>query len=392
MANTLKLGAGKWATGTDTVLAFNDENNNFKPLPFSFSRASSATVVNQSGLIETVGSGEPRIDFQGNTKGALLLEPQRTNAITNSETFGSTGWSFVTAGTAITPIVTDDYAISPDGTQNAQRVQFNLGGGTTVTDRTLIRQNIGSQNDWFLSVYMKSTNGAEQKILWHTSSDSNETIITGEWQRFTFSRNGVSNSWFGLGLRGSVSSVDTADILVYGFQAEQGSYPTSYIPTSGSAVTRVVDACNNGGNAQVINSTEGVLYAEVAALADDGTSRNISIFQNGSNFIKFQYSSTSNRVDFVAFSSGAVSCNITKVISNTTDNNKFALKWKLNDFALWVNGVEVGTDLSGNTPIGMDKISFTNEGGSSGNFYGKPKALAVYNTALSDSELAALTS
>ena len=64
MANTLKLGAGKWATGTDTVLAFNDENNNFKPLPFDFSRASSATVVNQSGLIETVGSGEPRIDFK----------------------------------------------------------------------------------------------------------------------------------------------------------------------------------------------------------------------------------------------------------------------------------------------------------------------------------------
>ena len=51
MANTLKLGAGKWATGKDTVLSFNDENGNFKPLPFSFSRASNATVVNQSGLI-----------------------------------------------------------------------------------------------------------------------------------------------------------------------------------------------------------------------------------------------------------------------------------------------------------------------------------------------------
>ena len=98
MANTLKLGAGKWATGKDTVLSFNDENGNFKPLPFSFSRASSATVVNQSGLIETVGSGEPRIDFLGNTKGALKLEPQRTNYLPYSNKF--TSWSSTNSITA----------------------------------------------------------------------------------------------------------------------------------------------------------------------------------------------------------------------------------------------------------------------------------------------------
>ena len=76
MSNTLKLGNGKWATGKDT-LAYNDfrTNTNYKPLAFSFSRDSSATVVNKDGLIETVGSGEPRIDFKDNTKGALLLEP-----------------------------------------------------------------------------------------------------------------------------------------------------------------------------------------------------------------------------------------------------------------------------------------------------------------------------
>ena len=87
MANTLELGNGKWATGKDTVLAFNDQNNNFKPLPFSFSRASSGTVVNKDGLIETVGSGEPRIDFKDNTKGALLLEPTRSNLLPYSEDF-----------------------------------------------------------------------------------------------------------------------------------------------------------------------------------------------------------------------------------------------------------------------------------------------------------------
>ena len=92
MANTtLKFGNGNWAIKEDSALAYSDQYDNFKPLPFDFSRASNATVVNKAGLIETVGNGIPRIDFLGNTQGALLLEPQRTNAITNSSEFGSTG-------------------------------------------------------------------------------------------------------------------------------------------------------------------------------------------------------------------------------------------------------------------------------------------------------------
>jgi hypothetical protein len=346
---------------------------NFKPLPFDFTRASSGTTVNQSGLIETVGSGIPRIDFQGNTKGALLLE------------FGSTGWSFVTAGTAITPIVTDDYAISPDGTQNAQRVQFNLGGGTTLSDRTVIRQNIGAQTDWFLSVYMKSTNGAEQKILWQTNADSNQTVVTGEWQRFTFSRNGVTNTWAGLSLRGSISSVDTADILVYGFQAEQGSYATSYIPTSGSAVTRVADACNNGGNNQVINSSEGVLYAEISALAADGTFRNMSISDGStSNLIALMFTNSNTiRLDF---------SNQAQLFDNTTNitnYNKIAFSYKLNQLKLYVNGALKESVLSATMLSNLNTLRFDNTIGAP--FYGNIKDIRVYNTALTDAELIALT-
>jgi len=129
----------------------------------------------------------------------------------------------------------------------------------------------------------------------------------------------------------------------------------------------------------------------MAALANAGTVRAISIIKDGSNFIKLLYSPTSNRVDFVAFSSGALSCNIIKFIYNTTDNAKFGLKWKQNDFAFWINGVEVGQDLSGNVPLEMDKISFTNEGGVADKFFGKVKDLRVYKTALTDTELATLT-
>ena len=93
MANTLKFGNGEWYGKKDTILAYNDENYNYKPLPFSFERASSGTVVNKAGLIETVGSGEPRIDYKDDVKGALLLEPQRTNLLPYSEAFDNAYWT-----------------------------------------------------------------------------------------------------------------------------------------------------------------------------------------------------------------------------------------------------------------------------------------------------------
>ena len=87
MANTFKFGNGNWAVKDGYALAYNDENNNFKPLPFDFTRASTATTLNRQGLIETVPSGKPRIDFLDNTNGHLLLEPSRTNFLTYSEGF-----------------------------------------------------------------------------------------------------------------------------------------------------------------------------------------------------------------------------------------------------------------------------------------------------------------
>ena len=95
MANTLNLGNGEWARKTGQVLAYNSENDNYKPLPFTFDRASSATRVNKDGLIETVGINEPRIDFLNNSKGHLLLEPERRNIAPYSE--DETQWEIIQA-------------------------------------------------------------------------------------------------------------------------------------------------------------------------------------------------------------------------------------------------------------------------------------------------------
>ena len=78
-------------------------------------------------------------------------------------------------------------------------------------------------------------------------------------------------------------------------------------------------------------------------------------------------------------------------LTEITDFSKIAVKWKQNDFALWVDGVERATDSSGAAPIGLSQLQLSNYNSSSNDFYGKCKALAVFDEALSDSELTQLT-
>ena len=73
------------------------------------------------------------------------------------------------------------------------------------------------------------------------------------------------------------------------------------------------------------------------------------------------------------------------------DFNKIALKFKDNDFALYVNGSKVASDLSGASPIGLNRLDFDGVNGALP-FYGKTKAVAVYKEALTDAQLQSLTS
>ena len=79
-------------------------------------------------------------------------------------------------------------------------------------------------------------------------------------------------------------------------------------------------------------------------------------------------------------------------IPNTLVLNKFAVKFKINDVALWYNGQEVAVsnDFAGFSAGTLNKVSFE-RGSNVQSFYGYAKEVKVYNTALSDSELAALT-
>ena len=404
MANTLKFGNGEWYGKKDTILAYNDENSNYKPLPFDFSRASKATVINKDGLIEEVGSGEPRIDYKNNTKGALLLEPSRSNALPYSNKFLNTGWQYY-RGT-----ITANATISPDGTLNASRYQEDSQTGSHLFRRQSL--SITNGLSYTGSIFAKKGELTSLRLASNSNSRwvagaefnlENGTVTSGTgvienygngWYRCSISGNAVQTTTVaGFEIYTSVGVGRDGDgLFMYGAMFEQGSYATSYIPTSGSVVTRLADECNNAGNEQVINSTEGVLYAEMSALTSFQVSTiMISLSNGGSSAIRFGYQQGTS-VFFVESTGAANNIGIYSEPINSLIYSKIALSYKENDVKLYINGFLVATD-SVFTPFTsnvLNKLSFDNGVGVS-DFYGNVKDVRVYNTALTDQELIALT-
>ncbi len=398
MANTtLKFGNGNWAIKEDSALAYSDQYDNFKALPFDFSRASSGTIVNKEGLIETVGNGIPRIDFSDSADGALLLEPQRTNLATYSEDFDNASWNKFNSAGSSTPIISSNYGISPDGTQNADRIQVSR--GSDALDYSSVYKSITiSSSSRYLSVWLKSLSGTPTIIIGQKNGVYVSQQITTEWVRYELDLGVGTFTELFLSVGGAyyASGVDeSADFLAWGYQLEAASYATSYIPTQGSASTRVAESCKNSGSAQDFNSEEGVFYAEIAALANDGGYRIISLNDGSSlNRIQMYYSSAANRIIVEMKVSNVTQVGFYYTFSDATDIHKIAFKYKENDFALWVDGVEVGTDVSGsvfaeNTLTELDFNIGTSS--SSFPFYGKTKNIQVFTEALSDEELQKLT-
>ena len=387
MAQTLKFGNKVWAAKEESVLAYNDINNNYKPLPFTFSRASTGTRVNKDGLIETMGQDIARIDYTDSADGVLLLEPSSTNLISYSSDLSVL--SKVSVGNASAPVTTANYALAPDGTMTATRVVFDLNGGTSVSDRSILRQAIASGNYYF-SIYVKSTNGTEQKVMWHDGGEYNTTTVTNEWVRITYDAR--PNSTFGGIALNPTSGVDTSDILAWGFQVEALSYPTSYIPTSGSTVTRAAETCNNSGNSEVFNDSEGVLFADISSLGDSQIYKLISI-SDGTNNNRVTLGYNNSAVNKFYFQLKANSSSLwQELIVKDINVSKIAFKYKSGQQSVFVNGFEVVNKTNSFTfSSNLKYLSFF-EQTTTNPFYGKTKELGYYNTILTDLELETLTS
>jgi len=304
-------------------------------------------------------------------EGSLLLEPQSTNLETKSNGFST--WSL---NANITRTV--GYIISPDGTQNATRLQFTAGGYTANTTQTASAQIT-------VSCYAKRNDSGTQSVGFFKNGSGvvdSAWSLTSEWKRFTYTYTSSNGSYVG------IASVSGADISVFGFQIEQLSYATSYIPTESSIKTRLQDAAFGAGSSDLINSTEGVLYAEISA-NDNVSGRWISL-SNGTTNERISIAFQANDIRLYIRNTSGLIWDYTYTSANIFNYNKIGLKYKSGDYALWINGIEVATDSNSNLASNLSGLQFDSGGGSS-NFYGNVKCLAVFKEALSDTELQKLT-
>jgi len=187
----------------------------------TFSRASNATRVNSSGLVEKV----------------------RENLVLYSQEFDNAYWSKANGGTGVVPVVTANTTAAPDGTTTADTIVFNVGAGTTTSDQTFVNRVVTATvgQEYGSSIYLKGSVGGEQIVMRLASNTYALITLTTSWQRFEATAVAVATGWsYEFGIRQGLSGIgtinSTATIYAWGAQLETG-VPTDYIATTSSAVS-----------------------------------------------------------------------------------------------------------------------------------------------------------
>jgi hypothetical protein len=371
----------------------------------TFTRASTATRVNASGLIEEVASGLPRLDYSGGAScPSLLLEPQRTNLVTYSEQFDNAAWSKVNA------TITANDAVSPDGYTNADKL-VSTGGASrieifpTFADNTIYTASIFAKqgNVDYIMVNVRDKNNVQHNTYFDlsdgTKGSSNGSPIStsieavGDYYRVSItidSSSGGTTPRVQYLIANTDNNVVTASgeyIHIYGAQLEAGSYATSYIPTT-TAVTRLADSAYKTGISSLIGQTEGTLYWEGYVTPAGSYNSLMSVEQIGNYFFNIRLNTT-NKIEASTsgFSNDFVIAASTEASANTY--YKIAGAYKSGQSVLYVNGVQIGTTAVTFTVPSLSQFRFNVY-----NVFNEQKSTAqalIFKTRLTNAQLAELT-
>ena len=270
----------------------------------------------QAGILEDL----PRLDYSGGAScPALLLEPQRTNVIESSEYFDGSLWS----ATNIT--ITNNDTTSPEGIDNASKIVLDSGSSSSCELRAQNNKSVTLGNDYTFSVFAKADE-FDKIELDFSNSRMDDAYVVADLTEGTIISRGADNTsdsiedygdgWYRITLTGTAIATGTTALIfrlganptgdgssgfhIYGAQFEEGSYPTSYIPTYGSAVTRSVDGTNSLAVTTDINQQDTSwtifyefeedygIYQDSIRVINDGSNK-LNVYTRNTDGFRFYY-------------------------------------------------------------------------------------------------------
>jgi hypothetical protein len=393
----------------------------------TFTRTTTATRTNSSGVIESVAINGPRFDYNPTTlaPNGLLIEEQRVNLLTRSEEFQTTWTNERSSEQA-------DVIISPASTLTGDKLVED----TTASNTHLILQGVSglaSGSTLSFTVYLKAAERISARLQINDGTSlanavfanydvstglASSTQSIGTFTGATSAITPVGNGWFRCSISGVATGVTavqcriflvsgtttvytgdgTSGIYIWGAQLEVGAFPTSYIPTVASQVTRTADVATMTGTnfSSWYNATEGTMYGEFnsssnsGALDGSGGGRGLATINDGTGSNRFRFAVSLQT--FQTTVSGSTVVSITPVATTAANTNyKFAAAFKVNDYQAARNGVLGTAATSGVLPIvNQLQIGFSTSTG--GILNGTIKQIVYYPRRLANAELQAITS